>query len=182
MKILTQAETFCYRFGGEVRDPLLDLLEGPTFGRPAPPAPEATKAKPTPIPGIPEGWERYYKHISSQPDRTSSAHLVMPTSMVDHYREYDRSPDDPNAKVLERTIREHGGIRQPLVISADDHQGVLTEGNHRLAIAKKLGIDSLPVRVQYGPRAQPNEGVAVDHHPDFKAWLDNNKSRLGSSE
>ncbi|APD17115.1 hypothetical protein FDH18_gp073 [Mycobacterium phage Lukilu] len=124
---------------------------------------------------VPEPWQRYYDHMSAQPDTSGNAHLMMPTDLVHHYREYDRDPADPNYQVLKKVIQEHGNqIRQPLVINADDTHGVLTEGNHRAAIARELGITHLPVRVQYGPKAQANEGTPVPHHPAFKQWLDAN--------
>ncbi|AON96848.1 hypothetical protein BI081_gp097 [Mycobacterium phage Tonenili] len=128
---------------------------------------------------VPPEWQRYYDHMSGQPDRSQAAHLMMPTELVHHYREYDRDPADPNYQVLKKVIREHGNqIRQPLVINADDTHGVLTEGNHRAAIARELGITHLPVRVQYGPKAQANEGTPVPHHPAFKQWLDANMGTL----
>ncbi|AEJ94788.1 hypothetical protein SEA_JPICKLES_81 [Mycobacterium phage JPickles] len=124
---------------------------------------------------VPEPWQRYYDHMSAQPDTSGNAHLMMPTDLVHHYREYDRDPADPNYQVLKKVIQEHGNqIRQPLVINADDTHGVLTEGNHRAAIARELGITHLPVRVQYGPKARANEGTPVPHHPAFKQWLDAN--------
>ncbi|AYD81838.1 hypothetical protein SEA_ROOTS515_82 [Mycobacterium phage Roots515] len=124
---------------------------------------------------VPGPWQRYYDHMSAQPDTSGNAHLMMPTDLVHHYREYDRDPADPNYQVLKKVIQEHGNqIRQPLVINADDTHGVLTEGNHRAAIARELGITHLPVRVQYGPKARANEGTPVPHHPAFKQWLDAN--------
>ncbi|AEL97759.1 ParB-like nuclease domain protein [Mycobacterium phage Dandelion] len=128
---------------------------------------------------VPEPWQRYYDHMSAQPDTSGNAHLMMPTDLVHHYREYDRDPADPNYQVLKKVIQEHGNqIRQPLVINADDTHGVLTEGNHRAAIARELGITHLPVRVQYSPKAQANEGAPVPHHPAFKQWLDANTGTL----
>ncbi|AXN53906.1 hypothetical protein SEA_RABINOVISH_80 [Mycobacterium phage Rabinovish] len=128
---------------------------------------------------VPPEWQRYYDHMSGQPDRSQAAHLMMPTELASHYQEYDRDPHSPNYQVLKKVIQEHGNqIRQPLVMSVNDTHGLLTEGNHRAAIARELGITHLPVRVQYGPDVQANEGTPVAHHPAFKQWLDANAGTL----
>lgn len=163
-------------------DPLLDLLEGPTFSRPSPttltsPSPQAAEP---PVEGVPKGWERYYHHISQQPDTSSNAHVMMPTELVNHYREYQRDPDDPQYQTVKKVVQEHGGIRQPLVLSTNDTHGLLTEGNHRAAIAQELGISKLPVRVYHDDQVQVNEGEPVPHHPAVQQWLDANKHQLPS--
>ncbi|WP_131813761.1 hypothetical protein [Mycolicibacter kumamotonensis] len=163
-------------------DSLLELLTGDTFGRPddfeepSPPSPP----KYDPVPGVPEGWERYYHHIIDTPDSTDSAHLMMPTDQVLHYREYDRDPNDENYQTVKKVIQDHGGIRQPLILSTNDTHGLLAEGNHRAAIAKELGITHLPVKVYHDDEVQQNEGSPVAHHPDFAPWLAQNKDSLPS--
>ena len=149
-------------------DPLLDLLDGKPAKTPTeeildilgvtntpPPKPVAPEPKPDPIPGVPAGQERWYLHLKEQEDRASTAHLTLPTGAVNRYREYDR-PDDAT-KVLKKAIAEDG-VRLPLWISTDGEQALLVEGNHRLAVAKDLGIEELPIRVTYNKEVLRNEG------------------------
>ena len=174
-------------------DPIWQLLE-PTSewggGRstrndppPPLPKPEPKRELPPPIEGVPRGRETDYQKYSQQPDVTSSTHLWMPTEIADHYKEYDHPIDDDQTVTLEKTIREHGGIRQPLTLTANATHGLMTEGNHRIAIAKKLGIPEVPVRFMYHPTQEiypnnpghPLSRPPAPHHPAMASWMDKNR-------
>lgn len=81
---------------------------------------------------------------------------VLPTLVVARYR-------DPAINTGHRSQRNHmrrltkvierDGVRDPLTIKVEDGQAHLFDGNHRLAVALRLGIPRLPVCVTYdGPR------------------------------
>lgn len=69
---------------------------------------------------------------------------MVPTSTLYRYREYDR----PVAPGLADDVRRHG-IKDPLILTYSQSTGeaMLGEGNHRLAVARSLGISHLPARV-----------------------------------
>ena len=152
----------------------MDLLGISSSPRPVEPEPEPEPS----IPGIPPGYERYYKSLIDTPDTSHTAHIMMPTKLADYYKEYDRDTEDEQSQVLERAIREHGKIRQPMLISTDGTHALLHEGNHRLALAKKLGISHVPIRVQYNQEVRVNEGRPVLLDPTLKAWAEKNKDML----
>lgn len=66
------------------------------------------------------------------------------------FLEYNRESDleTPGYKNLLEDIKANG-IKEPLIIgySLGNGKAVLVEGNHRLLIAKKLGMNSVPVTV-----------------------------------
>jgi hypothetical protein len=68
---------------------------------------------------------------------------MVPTEVAHQYREYDR----PVNESLKADIAAHG-IREPLIMnySKTTGEGMIGEGNHRLRIAKELGITHVPVR------------------------------------
>ena len=144
-----------------------------------PPAPPESH---DPIPGVPQGWERYYKALVGQPDDTGTAHLHLPVDVLDHYKEYDRDPNTDQARALAKVISDDGGIRSPVHISTDGTHALMHEGNNRLALAKQLGITHLPVRVTYERpgRVIRNEGTPVPLEKNLGGWLDANRHRLTS--
>lgn len=114
-----------------------------------------------PIPGVPEGWERYVKNALAQEDRTNDATVWMPVEELKKYREYDRKSDPGSAEQLEalKYVIEKQGVRSPLGLSTDGTTALLHEGNHRLALAEELGIKELPVRITLDPEVIRNEGA-----------------------
>jgi hypothetical protein len=74
------------------------------------------------------------------------ADLTIPTDAVAHYATHRPGPLRGDFQPLEFSIR-NDGVRQPLRIATDGVWGVLTDGHHRLRIARQLGVKKLPVQV-----------------------------------
>ena len=138
------------------------------------------RAEEPPIEGVPRGWERYYRAMSATPDGTGEADVWLPTDVVRRYREHDRDLDSEQSQVLRRVIQEHGGIRQPLTISTDGQRALLTEGNHRAAIAHELGIPQLPVKVYLDEVVHTNEAAStpVEMEDTLRRFVDQNRDGL----
>lgn len=132
---------------------------------------------------IPAGWERYVDNLSGRTDRSGEAHLHLPVDVLDHYKEHDRDLDDPQTQALAHVIATEG-VRSPVQISTDGTHALMHEGNHRLAIAKQLGITHLPVKVTMEPPGEviTNEDysrpVPLEHQ--LGSWVADNKHRLKS--
>lgn len=129
--------------------------------------PEYGRGRPNAANDIPERWVRYYDHIKDVPDRTNAPGVKMlPTDLVHHYREYDRAPNDGNMKVVEKLIKEQG-IRTPIVLEVNSFGGMIGEGNHRIAAAKKLGIKNVPVVIVHKGTINKNDvsSRGVSQHP-----------------
>lgn len=110
-------------------------------------------------------------------------HLMLPTDIARHYREHDRPVDDENTRMLTRVIADQG-IRQPLRISTDGTHAILHEGNHRVTVARQLGMSHVPVQVTLekpgeimtnseASRPVPLESVLGD-------WVNQNRQNLKS--
>lgn len=154
-----------------VEDDIMDLI-GPPVRRHNP----ATDLPPAPRRDPYEEMRDLYK---DHPQGKIKYDLMIPTDIVNHYREHNRDYDDR----LEQVIREQG-IRQPVHISTDGTHAILNEGNHRLDIAQKLGIPEIPARIfvddkvirgdnRYGKPPVPLE-------PFLKKFIDTNRGRLES--
>ncbi|WGH20587.1 hypothetical protein SEA_BABYLAND_82 [Mycobacterium phage Babyland] len=68
---------------------------------------------------VPEPWQRYYDHMSAQPDTSGNAHLMMPTDLVHQLprvRSRPRRPELPGAQ------EGHPGARQPDPAAAGDQR------------------------------------------------------------
>ena len=80
---------------------------------------------------------------------------LVPTTELVKMREYDRETDpnpwrkDPHyLDTLETSIKEHG-ILESVILDYSMQSGKMSiaEGNHRLAVALRLGIEFIPCRV-----------------------------------
>lgn len=92
---------------------------------------------------------------------------MVPVSELEKFKEYDRRPGGENAintseywESLKNHIKEHG-FTDPLYVDYDQNKGIghLSEGHHRLEIAKDLGITHVPVIVYPSRRTPANGGV-----------------------
>ena len=122
--------------------------------------------------------EVYAPHDPANPPEHLRPHLMLPIGSAHHYREYDRPYDD----VLGQVIADQG-IRQPLRISTDGTHATMHEGNHRLEVAKRLGLTHVPVQVTL---EKPGEVINNGGRPPapleghLGEWVDQNRHRLKS--
>lgn len=126
-------------------------------------------------------YEPYPPNSPSLPEDLRP-HLMLPTEIAHHYREYDR-PDDENTQMLRRVIGDQG-IRQPLKISTDGTYAILHEGNHRVNVARQLGMSHVPVQVHLekpGEVMTNSEGSRpVLLEPVLGDWVQQNRQHLKS--
>jgi len=129
--------------------------------------------------------DTYEPHPPGDPGLPESLvpHLMLPTDIAHHYREYDRPVDDENTAMLTRVIADQG-IRQPLRISTDGTHAILHEGNHRLTVARQLGMSHVPVQVTL---EKPGEIMTnseasrpVPLEPVLGEWVNQNRRNLKS--
>jgi hypothetical protein len=128
--------------------------------------------------------DTYEPHPPGDPGLPESLvpHLMLPTDIAHHYREYDRPVDDENTRMLTRVIADQG-IRQPLKISTDGTHAVLHEGNHRVNVARQLGISHVPVQVTLEKPGDIINNSGIDPIPlesVLGGWVDQNRHRLKS--
>lgn len=88
-----------------------------------------------------EGLEKLGKNVE-----------MVPTDELTKYMQHDRAASPLMSKESYATLKADiakNGIKEPLILNygAKDSVASLGEGNHRLAIAKELGIKELPVEV-----------------------------------
>jgi hypothetical protein len=84
----------------------------------------------------------------------------MPVEMLWSAREYDRQPGGEDASRDEQSyaqLREDvrvNGIKDPVILDWDPETGkaYLSEGNHRVGIARELGLLDVPCRAVVGSR------------------------------
>lgn len=122
--------------------------------------------------------DTYAGYDPASPPEHLRPHLMLPTEIAHHYREYDRPYDEG----LGRVIADQG-IRQPLRISTDGTHAIMHEGNHRLEVAKRLGISHVPVQVTLEkPGDVVNNGgrspVPLEEH--LGNWVNQNTQNLKS--
>jgi len=77
----------------------------------------------------------------------------VPVDFMWKYREFDRCGEDnlygdEYIEELTNDIKENG-IKSPITLQIDAGKGLIVEGNHRLCIAIRLGIETIPVKVLY---------------------------------
>jgi len=108
----------------------------------------------------------------------------VPTSDIEKYVEADRSSDartSENVGKLAAQIERDGGIKEPVVLTVfKDKKAVITEGNHRVAAAKQLGIANVPVRVEFSNKKSTETGYKetakqLPETMDFEVKSDMNK-------
>ncbi len=85
----------------------------------------------------------------------------VPVDFMWQYREFDRCGDDnlygnEYIEKLTADIKENG-IKRPITLKVDGGNALVEEGNHRLCIAIKLGLKTIPVQVNYGTLGSINK-------------------------
>ncbi len=129
--------------------------------------------------------DTYEPHPPGDPGLPESLvpHLMLPTDVAHHYREYDRPVDDENTQMLRRVIADQG-IRQPLRISTDGTHAMLIEGNHRINVARSLGMSHVPVQVHLEKPGEvmtnSTDSKPVPLEPVLGDWVRQNGHNLKS--
>lgn len=135
----------------------------------------------TPEQHLRDTYEPYPPDSPNLPD-SLKPHLMLPTDIAHHYREYDR-PDDENTQMLKRVIGDQG-IRQPLKISTDGTHAMMIEGNHRLNVARQLGLSHVPVQVFLEKPGEvmtnSESSMPVPLEPHLGDWINANRQHLKS--
>ena len=155
-----------------VEDDIMEMI-GPPVRRHNP----ATDLPPAPRRDPYEHMREVYKDLAPK-----AYDVMIPTHVLDHYREYSHPYDHK----LEEIIREQG-IREPVRISTNGTHAIISEGNHRLDIAQKLGIPAVPARVYVNKDIARGDTNGNDGgrppaplEPFLKKFIDTNRDRLES--
>ena len=98
----------------------------------------------------------------------------VPVDFMWQYREFDRCGDDnlygdEYIEKLTTDIKENG-IKIPIKLHIDGGKGLIVEGNHRLCIAIKLGLKTIPVQVSYGSLGSINKHRAKPINYSSDKW------------
>ena len=113
------------------------------------------------------------QHTEMVPTETVSRYLnehvqMVPTSELLKYQEQDRraQPFGTPMDALKADIQKNG-LQEALILKygVEDQKAHITDGNHRLGVAKELGIKELPVRVVTARKTDNGYGVPV---PGYK--------------
>jgi len=101
----------------------------------------------------------------------------VPVNFMWQYREFDRCGDDnlygnEYIKKLITDIKENG-IKTPIKLQIDSGKGLIVEGNHRLCIAIKLGLKTIPVQVVY------DRFGSINKHKAKPIYYSSDKWRMG---
>lgn len=94
-------------------------------------------------------YEKYFEYV--------------PLSEIEKYIEFDREIEHKiSKKYLDELTKEIkvNGITYPITLEIYDGKGLIVEGNHRIAVAKRLGIKYIPVRVF--ERSRPIKGTIYE--------------------
>ena len=89
-------------------------------------------------------------------------------------REFDRCGNDnlygdEYLKNLTKDIKENG-IKKPIILQIDNGKGLVVEGNHRLCIAIKLGLKTIPVQVTHKSLGSINKHKAKPINYNRDKW------------
>lgn len=152
----------------EALDAIMDLL-----------GPSIAPASPARVSDDQEAWkDRYRSMLENTSDSTGEATAVLPTDLVARYAEYDREETGGEALDMLTEVIRRDGIRSPLRLSTDGRTAILHEGNHRLAAARRLGIEEVPVHITLDREVRANEGTPVPVDADLMAVLRAHESEL----
>lgn len=122
---------------------------------------------------------KQFRQAQNDMENYSSFIEMVPISTLEKYKETDRRYEPRNSpeeiEEIKQSISQNGWT-EPLIFTyfKGDSTGLLTEGNHRLMIARELGMTEVPVRVvryvgvgsERGTRARPVRG-----HPDAPGYV-----------
>lgn len=107
--------------------------------------------------------------------------LMVPTEHLDPHKTYDWTDSvQKNPRLLKDIQRR--GIQQPAIMETDGKLGILSDGNHRLAAAKMLGIPQMPVVFNAQPSRYLQRGGGVPLHPSIQKHLAEHPEALQDAE
>ena len=95
-------------------------------------------------------YEKYFEYV--------------PLSEIEKYIEFDREIEHKISKKYIDELTEEikvNGITYPITLEVYGDKGLIVEGNHRIAVAKRLGIKHIPVRVV--ERSRPIKGTIYEN-------------------
>lgn len=95
-------------------------------------------------------YEKYFEYV--------------PLSEIEKYIEFDREIEHKISKNYLDELTEEikvNGITYPITLEVYGNKGLIVEGNHRIAVAKRLGIKYIPVRVV--ERTRPIKGTIYEN-------------------
>lgn len=111
--------------------------------------------------------ENFGKEIT--PSEKFAFEGTAPTKTLTKYRQYD-VPDYPAGKELRQSIKE-GGIRDHIELTVDDNgMAYISDGNHRLSIAERSGIENVPVRIKRVKQVPEGANATRLSENDLKAF------------
>lgn len=98
----------------------------------------------------------------------------VPVGFMWQYREFDRCGEDnlygnDYIEKLTTDIKQNG-IDIPIILQVDSGKALITEGNHRLCIAIKLGFETIPVQVIYRKLGGINQSKAKPINYSSGKW------------
>lgn len=106
-------------------------------------------------------------YIKKAPEFTAKAEFYfeyVPLHEIEKYKEFDRETEvrfnKSELNDLTKIIKEKG-ITYPITLMVYNNYGVIPEGNHRIAAAKRLGIKNIPVKVEV--RTKPFKGTIYEN-------------------
>ena len=98
----------------------------------------------------------------------------VPVNFMWIYREFDRCGEDnlygdDYIEQLTKDIKENG-IKIPITLQIYGDKGLISEGNHRLCIAIKLDMKTIPVKVVYKSFGSINKHKAKPINYSSDKW------------
>lgn len=110
----------------------------------------------------------------SQNNKNYDGSFNIPLDFIWEYREFDRCDDkEDNIKGNEYINRlmddiSKNGIKEPITLQMYNGFALVDEGNHRLCIARKLGLKTIPVKIIEKPFGGINKAKAkpIDYNQD----------------
>lgn len=108
--------------------------------------------------------------------------IKMPLDMIWYYREFNREslPIDNTGEHLDNLEEQilKNGFTDPIRLRIDGIWAVVVEGNHRLAVAKRLKLKHVPVKVSHNEIWGPTKNRAKMIEEDLEEFLKDNSIKV----
>lgn len=102
------------------------------------------------------------KYAHRAEEATEGVHMVATSELRATHRVSKKS-----VAKLAKLVERDGGIKEPLKYVVDDGEKVIVDGNHRINVARQLGMDQVPaeqVKLPYNGFKTPAD-LIFDPHP-----------------